>query len=1450
MKLHLPLSLRSALLAVCALVGIGCYATAAGDAARYWVDADGQRHELEFENDSLMINNATSFTLQNIVRVDEEYCFGGAMNLQGRSTIQAETVTISGNRAIADGGEWPYAEGGAIEAKQDLIFSGCKQINITGNAAIARNGPENNNPAMSLGGAINVNGGMLEFKDNDKVIIRGNYAAYGDDIVDLFAIDTMGPESHMAFEARAGQEVICYDGMGVDGILFINTNTLDDDKQNNDYTGTITFTGEDTEELLKAIKGKAPTKQEIKNSRTINAGAVYVHAGTLVLNQVTLAAAQEVGWYDADFPDHFYSTPEAEVQMINSTIHTCWYYFYDDEQDPDEQHGVLYLGRVSFRGHNTLKANYIVGGEFVPEESITWTFHVQAENKNQAVVSIEFDNERFIESEQPFIDTKGSTFNISVANGLTNGKYKLLEFDTKLGEWKGIDEVTLAGAASGKIAKDSGTVYYTIGSDNMLTLWFNYSGGSAAPAPEQPAARPATTLTWGAGSGAWAAGSGAGQWSGSVSDLNYYDGDSVVFSSAANVTISSVVLPADVLVSHAEGVVVLKSSEGGQISGKTKLTKTGAGELALNLANAYTGGTVVKEGRLTLGNEMALGLGAVQLEGGVLDMGGHAVQNEVRVAGAATISGGAAFAGDLALENAALSGELAIRSGKTLRAADSTLHGSLTLESGADAQVEGSLTLAAGSKLVTTGAQSIRGGELVLAGGTLQLADILTVGSLSTAAETSVLLDLDTLRSLGKMDVISAADLSAAEPSLLNFTQLTNARFEQGMSGSSIWVQLNGAKLTWQPGASGVWGLKEEGGEWATDADDHHFYDMDDVSFESAGEVQIVGTVAPGSMYVKGNGDTSFVGAGSIAGEGNLIKVGAGTLNIATDNSSYRGVVNVREGTLVVSHDHALGKAAVSVYGNATFNGGGHRINNKITFHDNSTITNADGASDVVFSSFAKVSGSYTLAVGNRLTVGSTARFLSGDLTFAGGVLSLEGSFYLDGNYHFAPDQHARSAEGSLTTIDLSGWTDIEFRYGEGYGLIRLDGDGDTASHFTLSGLSDEMLSRSSLEYVYDEESQEGWLVLFFEHLGDDIAAALNSNQLAVYSALSDIDEVGEAEGELAEMLDALFSSDDPAAVRAMLDRLSGAELATAMISQLEGNMAHLRRIRANMGSGQRLDSEGKNTAYITGFDTQNHVDADGGKPGIKRTEWGGSVGYERYDGELAVYGIALTSGSATVRPTGGESYDEDSLRLDFYSVVAFDARWSNILSLGFGMHEFNITRSLPGGYTASSSPEGYSVNFQDEISYTWKINEQNSIQPFAAVEVSANVLPAFSESGAGSASLESYNCFSTAVDISLGARYIRSFRAASGRTGQVSVQAAIVMRQVEGDSEMELNFAGAPEQRFKVDAATTDSMGFNLGASVLYPISKHAAVTASANAILRGGAEETGASVGLRLSF
>ncbi len=60
------------------------------------------------------------------------------------------------------------------------------------------------------------------------------------------------------------------------------------------------------------------------------------------------------------------------------------------------------------------------------------------------------------------------------------------------------------------------------------------------------------------------------------------------------------------------------------ISGKGRLIKTGSGNLQLNAANLYTGGTIVKEGTLILGSKLAntngVGTGSITLLGGKLAM--------------------------------------------------------------------------------------------------------------------------------------------------------------------------------------------------------------------------------------------------------------------------------------------------------------------------------------------------------------------------------------------------------------------------------------------------------------------------------------------------------------------------------------------------------------------------------------------------------------------------------------------------------------------------------------------------------------------------------------------------------------------------------------------------------------------------------------------------------------
>ena len=82
-------------------------------------------------------------------------------------------------------------------------------------------------------------------------------------------------------------------------------------------------------------------------------------------------------------------------------------------------------------------------------------------------------------------------------------------------------------------------------------------------------------------------------------------------------------------------VVTLKS-----LSAETTLTKNGAGSLTLGMANAYSGGTLLEAGGLRLGNNAALGVGPVQLDGGALSSdsaSARTVGNAVLITGDITL---------------------------------------------------------------------------------------------------------------------------------------------------------------------------------------------------------------------------------------------------------------------------------------------------------------------------------------------------------------------------------------------------------------------------------------------------------------------------------------------------------------------------------------------------------------------------------------------------------------------------------------------------------------------------------------------------------------------------------------------------------------------------------------------------------------------------------------------
>lgn len=110
----------------------------------------------------------------------------------------------------------------------------------------------------------------------------------------------------------------------------------------------------------------------------------------------------------------------------------------------------------------------------------------------------------------------------------------------------------------------------------------------------------------------------------------FQTGKEVVFENAGTVTIGDMVAPESLLV-KGDGATVWNGM--GQIIGETSVVKEGSGTLEMNAVNAYTGGTQISDGTVKAGGAGAFGSGVIELSGGVLDLGGHEINNEVQLNG-------------------------------------------------------------------------------------------------------------------------------------------------------------------------------------------------------------------------------------------------------------------------------------------------------------------------------------------------------------------------------------------------------------------------------------------------------------------------------------------------------------------------------------------------------------------------------------------------------------------------------------------------------------------------------------------------------------------------------------------------------------------------------------------------------------------------------------------------
>lgn len=487
----------------------------------------------------------------------------------------------------------------------------------------------------------------------------------------------------------------------------------------------------------------------------------------------------------------------------------------------------------------------------------------------------------------------------------------------------------------------------------------------------------------------------------------------------------------------------------------------------------------------------------------------------------------------------------------------------------------------------------------------------------------------------------------------------------------------------------------------------------------------------------------------------------------------------------------------------------------------------------------------------------------------------------------------ANAAEGTSVTVELNGtlnasagvMTDVESLYVLG-GTLNIDMEGRNDSGVTGKSLT---LAEGSTVNVSNTADDSGLIAVFgFDEVenvgnvsitlnGETVSSnlwnlengtlvirelnagtlSLNSNQRRFYSVL----QAMEADGKAPEAVAALVNSRDEAAVKAQVDAMSGHEFATAMSSQLDGNMAHLRRLRASMGKGYSLgtfstqvpgclDSKGREISApstvtdmrrwrvgVQGFYDNNKVDADYHGDGYNRTEAGAMMLLEYVASEDATMGVAVSYGRTSLGTDHARRRHEDNTRFDVYSMYGKD-RWSFVTSLGMSLHTHHMKHGRK-----SMDADGYAINFIQEVAYDVLETESATMQFFGAVESSWNKLDSFRD---GALTVRSQDAWAT--DVLLGVRYNVALPSMwDAPSGMFTVQTGAIGSVGDVNPAVKMRLEGYD---YRQECAQRNRWGWELGAGLEVPVSNRVSIFGAAEGIIRGDSHSFDAQAGMRVAF
>ena len=462
-----------------------------------------------------------------------------------------------------------------------------------------------------------------------------------------------------------------------------------------------------------------------------------------------------------------------------------------------------------------------------------------------------------------------------------------------------------------------------------------------------------------------------------LTGTNTYTGGTLITGGAARVDDFARLGSGQVL-SGADGSLILNYNGAGQLlqltpflTGDGRFIKEGSGDVVIDVANTYTGGTTIRAGRLGLNDGAALGTGAIQIDAGAeLGVGGIILNNDLT--GSGLVRKTANNTVQLNGNNIGFTGTIQVADGDLLVINGNALgSGTLQIDAGTAAMVnaladstvaanltgDGVFTKAGAAKVTLTGNGTQFGGTIAIQDGTLQIAGDQNVGTSPGGIFINVAgtLQLDTAGSTnlatlvyGSGNVIKTGTGTVFMTGANNYSGGTD--IQQGairvtdvsvlgtgpisvQAGAALDLSIAGAQTLAQnvtgagilrKSGSGDLTLLANGLTGGVDITNGRVI-VTNASALGGGPV----TTAIGTRLVFDTAGTETIST-AISGAGGLTKDGAGVLVIQNANT-YSGGTVINAGRLGLNNGQGLGTGTVMIQQGAQLSIGGVTLANVIT---------------------------------------------------------------------------------------------------------------------------------------------------------------------------------------------------------------------------------------------------------------------------------------------------------------------------------------------------------------------------------------------------------------------------------------------------------------------------------------------------------------------------------------